>query len=120
MSLDWIPREGGLKDHNLWGTEHFGTDAPCTIYEERPIIDPEGNPVEGLYSAWSLSKEIGRWFFCSAWLGWIRKDTVTPAAGCPWPRPSSSPVVARAVAAWSITWLARATPTLQAQSGRYG
>jgi len=54
MALDWIPREGGLKDHNLWGTEHFGADAPCTIYEERPIIDPDGNPVEGLYSAWII------------------------------------------------------------------
>lgn len=54
MSLDWIPREGGLKDHNIWGMEHFGTEAPCTIYEERPIIDPKGNPVEGLYSAWVI------------------------------------------------------------------
>ncbi len=52
MSLDWIPREGGLKDHNLWGMEHFGTKAPCTIYEEKQIIDPTGKPVQGLYSAW--------------------------------------------------------------------
>jgi len=52
MSLDWVPREGGLKDHNLWGMEHFGTEAPCTMYEEKPIIDPDGNPVKGLYSAW--------------------------------------------------------------------
>jgi len=54
MSLDWIPKEGGLKDHNLWGMEHYGTDAPCTIYEERPILDPSGNPVEGLYSSWII------------------------------------------------------------------
>ncbi|MFC1991912.1 6-oxocyclohex-1-ene-1-carbonyl-CoA hydratase [Chloroflexota bacterium] len=54
MSLDWLPREGGVKDHNLWGMEHYGTDAPCTIYEERPILDPSGNPVEGLYSAWII------------------------------------------------------------------
>ena len=54
MSLDWIPREGGLKDHNIWGMEHYGTEAPCTIYEERPIIDPAGNPVEGLHSAWII------------------------------------------------------------------
>jgi 6-oxo-cyclohex-1-ene-carbonyl-CoA hydrolase len=52
MSLDWLPREGGVKDHNLWGMEHFGTTAPCTMYEEKPIIDPEGNPVDGLYTAW--------------------------------------------------------------------
>lgn len=54
MSLDWIPREGGVKDHNIWGSEHYGSDAPCTIYEERPIIDPNGNPVEGLHSAWII------------------------------------------------------------------
>ncbi len=54
MSLDWIPREGGVKDHNILGMEHYGTEAPCTIYEERPIIDPKGNPVEGLCSAWVI------------------------------------------------------------------
>ena len=52
MALDWMPREGGIKDHNIWGMEHFGTEPPCTMYEEKPIIDPSGNPVEGLYSAW--------------------------------------------------------------------
>jgi 6-oxo-cyclohex-1-ene-carbonyl-CoA hydrolase len=53
MSLDWMPREGGLKDHNLFGMEHFGTEPPCTMYEEKPIINPAtGEPVDGLYSAW--------------------------------------------------------------------
>ena len=52
MSLNWIPREGGVKDHNLWGMEHFGTTPPCTTYEEKPILDPGGKPVEGLHSAW--------------------------------------------------------------------
>jgi 6-oxo-cyclohex-1-ene-carbonyl-CoA hydrolase len=52
MALDWMPREGGVKDHNIWGMEHFGTEPPCTVYEEKPIIDPSGNPVDGLYSAW--------------------------------------------------------------------
>jgi len=52
MSLDWIPREGGVKDHNLWGMEHYGMEAPCTMYEEKPVIDPNGNPVDGLYVAW--------------------------------------------------------------------
>lgn len=55
MSLDWIPREGGIKDHNIWGTEHYGTEAPCTIYEERPVINPNtGEPVDGLFSAWII------------------------------------------------------------------
>ena len=52
MALEWIPREGGIKDHNLWGDELFGTEAPCVIYEEKPIVDPEGKPVKGLYSVW--------------------------------------------------------------------
>ena len=52
MSLSWIPREGGVKDHNLWGMEHFGKEPPCTMYEEKPILDPTGKPVEGLHSAW--------------------------------------------------------------------
>ncbi len=52
MSLDWMPREGGVKDHNLWGMEHFGTKPPCTMYEEKPILDPNGKPVPGLHSAW--------------------------------------------------------------------
>ena len=52
MSLSWIPREGGVKDHNLWGMEHFGTTPPCTMYEEKPIYDPTGKLVEGLSTAW--------------------------------------------------------------------
>jgi 6-oxo-cyclohex-1-ene-carbonyl-CoA hydrolase len=52
MSLDWIPREGGVKDHNLWGMEHFGTTPPCTMYEEKPILDPTGKPVAGVSAAW--------------------------------------------------------------------
>ncbi|MBI4296262.1 MAG: 6-oxocyclohex-1-ene-1-carbonyl-CoA hydratase [Chloroflexi bacterium] len=52
MSLDWIPKEGGLKDHNIWGMEHFGKEPPCTMYEEKTILDPGGKPVPGLHSAW--------------------------------------------------------------------
>ncbi len=52
MSLDWVPREGGIKDHNLWGMEHFGTTPPCTMYEEKPIVDPSGKKIDGVYSAW--------------------------------------------------------------------
>jgi len=52
MSLDWVPREGGLKDHELWGDEHFSDEAPGVKYELRPIVDPAGNPVDGVFSAW--------------------------------------------------------------------
>jgi 6-oxo-cyclohex-1-ene-carbonyl-CoA hydrolase len=52
MSLDWLPRDNELKDHALIGTEHWGTEAPCTVYEKRPLLDPKGNEVPGLYVAW--------------------------------------------------------------------
>lgn len=54
MSLDWLPRDNEIKDHALWGDQHFGKEAPCTIYEKRPIKDPQGNVVEGLYTAWII------------------------------------------------------------------
>jgi 6-oxo-cyclohex-1-ene-carbonyl-CoA hydrolase len=50
--LSWLPRESGLKDHFLWGEEHFSTEAPGIIYEKKPVLDPHGGEVEGLYSAW--------------------------------------------------------------------
>jgi 6-oxo-cyclohex-1-ene-carbonyl-CoA hydrolase len=52
MALEWLPREHELKDHDMWGDELFGTDPPCVTYEKKPIVDPQGGPVEGLYSAW--------------------------------------------------------------------
>ena len=54
MSLDWLPRDDEVKNHALWGKEHFGTEAPCVIYEKRPVIDSDGNEVKGLYSAWVI------------------------------------------------------------------
>jgi 6-oxo-cyclohex-1-ene-carbonyl-CoA hydrolase len=52
MSLNWLPREAGLKDHDLWKEEFLGTEAPCTMFELKPIVDPKGTVVEGLFSAW--------------------------------------------------------------------
>jgi 6-oxo-cyclohex-1-ene-carbonyl-CoA hydrolase len=53
MSLNWLPREDEKKDHELFkGKDYFGTEAPCTMYEKKPVLDPEGKEVEGLYSAW--------------------------------------------------------------------
>jgi 6-oxocyclohex-1-ene-carbonyl-CoA hydrolase len=52
MALDWMPREDGIKDHDRYGSEHWGTEAPCTIYEKRPLKDPKGNVVPGLHVAW--------------------------------------------------------------------
>ena len=50
--LSWLPRESGIKDHFLWGEEHFSDKAPGVIYEKRPILDPQGKPIDDLYSAW--------------------------------------------------------------------
>ncbi|MDF1553351.1 MAG: 6-oxocyclohex-1-ene-1-carbonyl-CoA hydratase [Deferrisomatales bacterium] len=52
MSLDWMPREHEMKDHSRHGTNHWGTEAPCTVYEKRPLLDPQGNVVPKLYTAW--------------------------------------------------------------------
>jgi 6-oxo-cyclohex-1-ene-carbonyl-CoA hydrolase len=49
-----MPREGGLKDHDLWGDEHFSDEAPGVKYELRPITDPAGKVVDGLFSAWVI------------------------------------------------------------------
>ena len=54
MALDWLPRDEELKNHDLWGDEHFGKEPPCTQYELKPIIDKDRNPVEGLNSAWVI------------------------------------------------------------------
>lgn len=52
--LSWLPREFGLKDHFLWGSEHFSDKAPGIMYEKKPILDPNGKPLQDLYSAWII------------------------------------------------------------------
>ncbi|MFP4081586.1 MAG: 6-oxocyclohex-1-ene-1-carbonyl-CoA hydratase [Candidatus Aminicenantes bacterium] len=54
MSLDWLKKDKEIKDHLLWGKEHWGTEPPCTVYEKRPLKDPSGKEMEGLYSAWII------------------------------------------------------------------
>jgi 6-oxo-cyclohex-1-ene-carbonyl-CoA hydrolase len=55
MSLEWIPREGGVKDHDLWRDEHFSDKAPGIKYELRPIVNPKsGDEVKDLFSAWII------------------------------------------------------------------
>ncbi len=51
--LEWVPREDGQKNHLLHTDSNWGTEAPCTVYEKRPIVDPKtGKEVDGLYTAW--------------------------------------------------------------------
>jgi len=53
MLLDWFPRDNEEKSHELFGDEHFGTEAPCTMYEKKPLINPDtGEAVKDLYTAW--------------------------------------------------------------------
>jgi 6-oxo-cyclohex-1-ene-carbonyl-CoA hydrolase len=54
MALDWMPRDNQPKDHLLHTDAHWGTDAdaPCVVYEKRPLTDPKGNVQAGLYVAW--------------------------------------------------------------------
>jgi 6-oxocyclohex-1-ene-carbonyl-CoA hydrolase len=54
MALEWMPREDGEKDHLIHGDNHWGddADAPCVVFEKRPLLDPDGQPVEGLNVAW--------------------------------------------------------------------
>jgi 6-oxo-cyclohex-1-ene-carbonyl-CoA hydrolase len=52
MSLEWLPRDNNSRDHILLGSEHWGTDAPCTVYEKRPLVSPDGKQIDGLYVSW--------------------------------------------------------------------
>ncbi len=52
MALEWMPREHGKKDHSRHGSDHWGTEAPCVVYEKKPLKDPKGNVVPGLFVAW--------------------------------------------------------------------
>jgi len=52
MSLEWLPRDNKPKDHILMGSEHWGTEAPCTVFEKKPLTDPDGKEIPGLYVAW--------------------------------------------------------------------
>ena len=52
MALEWMPRDDEIKDHALHTDENWGTEAPCVVYEKKPLTDPKGNVVEGLYTSW--------------------------------------------------------------------
>ncbi len=54
MSLSWIPRDNELKNHGVGGDQFWGShdEPPCTVYEKKPLLDPDGNQVEGLHTAW--------------------------------------------------------------------
>jgi len=52
MSLEWLPRDDKVKNHAIFGPEHWGTEPPCTVYKKQPVMDRDGQPVEDLFTAW--------------------------------------------------------------------
>lgn len=54
MDLNKWPRQTDVKDHNIFNEQHFSTESPGVIYEKRPVIDPEGNEISDLFSAWII------------------------------------------------------------------
>jgi 6-oxo-cyclohex-1-ene-carbonyl-CoA hydrolase len=52
MALEWVPRDNEQKDHLLHTDVHWGTEAPCVVYEKRPLKDPSGKEVPGLFVSW--------------------------------------------------------------------
>jgi 6-oxo-cyclohex-1-ene-carbonyl-CoA hydrolase len=52
MALEWMPRDNEKKDHLLHTDVHWGTEPPCVVHEKRPLEDPEGNVMDGLFVSW--------------------------------------------------------------------
>jgi len=52
MALEWMPRDNEKKDHLLHTDVHWGMESPCVVYEKRPLKDPDGNVMDGLFVSW--------------------------------------------------------------------
>jgi len=52
MDLNKWPRQTDIKDHDLFDEAHFTHEPPGVLYEKKPVLDPAGGAVEGLYTAW--------------------------------------------------------------------
>jgi len=52
MALEWMPRDNEKKEHGLHADIHWGEEAPCVVYEKRPLADSEGRVVKGLFVSW--------------------------------------------------------------------
>ena len=52
MALEWMPRDNEEKDHLLHTDVHWGTEPPCVVHEKRPLKDPDGNVMDGLFVSW--------------------------------------------------------------------
>ena len=62
MALDWLKQDNEIKNHQIFGDEHFGTEAPCTLYEKKSLVNPgNGEKVEGLTTAWITLNNPGQY-----------------------------------------------------------
>ena len=54
MGLEWLPRDDELKDHGVGGEQFWGEHdkPPCTVYEKKPLRNPDGEVIDGLFTAW--------------------------------------------------------------------
>jgi 6-oxocyclohex-1-ene-carbonyl-CoA hydrolase len=52
MALEWMPRDNEVKNHLLHTEVHWGDSAPCTVVEKKPLKDPSGKVVDGLFVTW--------------------------------------------------------------------
>ncbi|CAO0820250.1 6-oxocyclohex-1-ene-1-carbonyl-CoA hydrolase [Desulfarculales bacterium] len=52
MALDWMPRDNNLRNHQLFGNEHWSSDAdaPCVVYTKKPLTNPKtGEAIPDLF-----------------------------------------------------------------------
>ncbi|MBW2261390.1 MAG: 6-oxocyclohex-1-ene-1-carbonyl-CoA hydratase [Deltaproteobacteria bacterium] len=63
MTLDWMPRDDEIKYHGMDGERFWGKhdSPPCTVYERKPVMDPAGKPVDGLFTAWITLNNPGQY-----------------------------------------------------------
>ena len=55
MALDWIKRAPKDTDinHQMYDEKYLNApEQPRTTYELKPVVDPKGNEVDGLFVAW--------------------------------------------------------------------
>ncbi|RPH50978.1 MAG: 6-oxocyclohex-1-ene-1-carbonyl-CoA hydratase [Desulfobacteraceae bacterium] len=61
MALEWMPRENEPKDHALHTNGHWGTEAPCVVYEKRPLTGPDGKVIDKLFVSWIRLNNPGQY-----------------------------------------------------------
>ena len=52
--LNWLSKNHEVKNHSLHGDWYWSKKAPSTIYEKRPLKDPEGKVIDHLYVSWII------------------------------------------------------------------